>query len=188
MNRTTRSYHYAASFLLCVFVTAALAGETSLRRYQLPDNSNIQFNVPASWKDEVRRPPKNLPITIRFGPQTGGSFEVLVTPLWPRKSQAPPASAEKIRDVTQEAARRVKPQVIEKTIPIKELKGPAVSGYYFSVTDRAPKKGEYKFMTQGIIRIGEMLTTFTVLTNEGRESVVPEVLAMLKDARHNKAT
>jgi hypothetical protein len=188
MNQTARSYYYIASFLLCVFVTAALAGETSLRRYQLPDNSNIQFNVPVAWKDEVRRPPKNLPITIRFGPQTGGSFEVLLTPLWPRKSQAPQASAEKMRDLTHEAASKVKPKVVEKTIPIKELKGPAGSGYYFSVTDRAPKKGEYKFMTQGMIRIGEVLTTFTIFTNEGRESVVPEVLAMLKDARHGKAT
>jgi hypothetical protein len=187
MNQTIRSYRYVAYLLLCFFVTAATAEETSLRRYKLADHSSIQLNVPASWKDEVRQPPKGLPPTIWFGPQTGASFKVLLTPLWPRKKDVPPASADKIRQLVHQEARRVKPGVVEKTINIKELKGSSGIGYYFSVTDQAPKKGEYKYMTQGIIRIGEVLTTFTILTNEGQESIVSEALAMLKGAVHEKA-
>jgi hypothetical protein len=187
MNQNSRSYRYVAYLLLGFFVTAATAEETSLRRYPLADHSSIQLNVPASWKDEVRQPPKGLPPTIWFGPQTGASFKALVTPLWPRKKDVPPASADKIRQLVHQEARRVKPVAVEKTIAIKELKGSSSIGYYFSVTDRAPKKGEYKYMTQGIIRIGEVLTTFTILTNDGQESIVSEAIAMLKGAVHEKA-
>lgn len=49
-----------------------------------------------------------------------------------------------------------------------------------------PKPGEYKFMTQGIIRIWELMTAFTVLTNEGQEGIISNVLMMLKAANYNK--
>ena len=70
------------------------------------------------------------------------------------------------------------------TILIKELKGPSAIGYYFSVTERSPKPGEYKYMTQGMLRVGELVPTFTILTNDGAESVVADSLAMLQGAIH----
>jgi hypothetical protein len=53
---------------------------------------------------------------------------------------------------------------------------------YFSATDRAPKPGEYKFMTQGMLQVGELSVTFTILTNEGQELVIKQALDALKGA------
>ncbi|HEY7676568.1 MAG TPA: hypothetical protein VIG69_05830, partial [Candidatus Methylomirabilis sp.] len=73
------------------------------------------------------------------------------------------------------------------TIEVRELQGVAARGYYFSATDRAPKPGEYKFMTQGMLRVGSLLVTFTILTNDGQGNIVADALAMLRSARHVEA-
>ena len=65
-----------------------------------------------------------------------------------------------------------------------ELQGTAGKGFYFCATDRAPKPGEYKYLTQGTIRVGELLVTFTILTNDGQAGVVSGAMMMLKTARH----
>jgi len=48
-------------------------------------------------------------------------------------------------------------------------------GYYFSITDRAPsiKAGEYKYMTQGGVPVGDLLVMFTIFYNEKDSLDVP---------------
>jgi hypothetical protein len=57
-----------------------------------------------------------------------------------------------------------------------------VPGFYFAATDRAPKPDEYKFLTQGVVRVGELSVTFTILTNDGQDAVVKQALDALKGA------
>ena len=87
-----------------------------------------------------------------------------------------------VKKHVERAADGFKSQSIEKTIAINELKGPSAIGFYFSITDKSPKPSEYKYMTQGIARIGELTPTFTILSNEGAENVVTDSLTMLENA------
>jgi len=76
---------------------------------------------------------------------------------------------------------------VEQEIAVPELRGSSFESHYFSVMDRAPKPGEYKYMPQGIVRLGQVLTTFTLFRNEAPESLVAEALAMLKGAAPHQA-
>ena len=76
---------------------------------------------------------------------------------------------------------------MEGALPIQEFKGTEGRGFYFSATDRAPVPGEYKYLTQGIIRVGEIALAFTVLTNDGQEAVVKAALAVLQTAVHRSS-
>jgi hypothetical protein len=40
-------------------------------------------------------------------------------------------------------------------------------------------------MTQGVVGVGELGVTFTILTNEGQKQVVEQALAALKSAAHD---
>ena len=184
MNKTRGYFSYLMGLLLCFCASQVIAEETSVRRYQLPDHGSIQLNVPTSWKDELRQPPNRLPPTIVFKPSSGPAFGVLMTPIWPAKEGIPSASAEAIRQQVQQAAEHARSQAVEKTLEVLELKGLSGLGYYFSATDRAPKPGEYKYMTQGILKVSGLTVTFTILTNEGQDQVVQEALAMMKTAVH----
>jgi len=168
--------------LLSWWSVAVMAEEARVRSYPLPDHGKLQLKVPVSWKDELRQPPNRLPPTIAFKPGKGASFEVLLTTIWPARPDIPGASPEEIRRQVERAAEGAKSQAVEKVIEVKELKGASGVGYYFSATDRAPGPGEYKYMTQGMIRVGGLVAAFTILTNDGQTSIVTDAVAMIGSA------
>jgi len=181
MGRIFR-YVVVLSFLLVVCV--AYAEERETRSYPLPDYGNLQLKVPTSWQDKISQPSNRPFPTITFIPRSGTSFQILLTPMWATRPGAVMPGSMEIKQSVERAAGNAKSQSVEKELPIKELKGTSVAGYYFSATDRAPKPGEFKYMTQGMLRLGELVLTFTVLTNEGAETVIHDALIMLKEAMH----
>jgi hypothetical protein len=66
----------------------------------------------------------------------------------------------------------------------KCLSKPSGPGFYFSATDQAPRPGDYKFLTHGVLKAGGLAVSFTILTRDGQEQIVRDALAMLKTARH----
>jgi hypothetical protein len=183
----TRVTHLKNIALLgLLFASLATAGGTAPRHFALPDHGVFEITVPVDWQEQIRRPPNRLPPTIKFHPKAGSSFEVLMTPLWPIEGKAPPTDAATIRKEVKSAAARVSSQAVEKQIEVHELKGSNGTGYYFSATDKAPNPGEYKYMTQGILPVGRLVVTFTILTNDGRDSAVTQSLKALQSAANRK--
>lgn len=165
--------------------TPAVADKAAAARtYNLPGHGALQLQVPQAWRDILHQTSNELPPIILFTPTAGEAFKIAVTPLYPHSqgmAQPTPADMRKSVEMAVEEARK---QAVEKEIPIQELKGPSVTGYYFSVTDKSPKPGEYKYMTQGFFLAGGLAPTFTVLTNDGSENIVAEALVMLRNAVH----
>ncbi len=162
------------------------AGDTVPRQFSLPDHGVFEIAVPADWQDQVGRPPNNLPPTIKFRPKAGPAFEVLMTLLWPIQGKAPPTDAPTIRQEVEHTVDGVSSQAVEKHIDVHELKGSNGTGYYFSATDKAPAPGEYKYMTQGILPVGQLAVAFTILTNDGQELAVTQSLKALQNAANRK--
>ena len=51
-----------------------------------------------------------------------------------------------------------------------------------SMANAAPKVGEFKYLTQGIVCLGQINVAFTILTNDGQESVIKAALDALREA------
>ena len=174
---------FSSLVLLCLLSTAAVAaGELGIRSYPFPDRGRIQLNVPESWKDEIQQPANKMPPTITFRQKAGAPFEVVVAPIWPSEKDLPLTEEEGIRALVLQTAEVAQPEAVEEKIEIKKLDGLSGPGYYFSVTDRAPRPGEYKYMTKGMIRVGDLLVSFTILTNDNQRDIVTDAIAMLKSA------
>ncbi len=184
MTRGERASRFVLGLLVCVSAGSAIAEEATVRRYALPDHGSIQLRVPVSWKDEMRQPPDRLPPTIVLTPKSGAPFEVSLTAVWPPSKDASPPTADAVRQTVQRAADQAKSQAVEKTIAVKELQGASGPGYYFSATDRAPAPGEYKYLTHGMIRVGDLAATFTILTQDGQGNTVADALATMASATH----
>ena len=142
------------------------------------------MTVPPAWSDQVRQPPDRLPPTIVFAPELGSAFEVMVTPMWPSDKDSPVPSDREVRANIERSIENVRSQAVTSSIPVRELKRDAVRGYYFSVTDRAPKPGEFKFMTQGTVVCGRLVVAFTVLSNDVTGKVEKDAVAMIGSMRH----
>jgi len=178
--------------LLFSFATAAtaIAAEGEKKVFALPDNSKLELSIPAGWKDEVKASQASkanqgsAPSTVALTPREGAPFEVHVTPVARQRQGASADTAIKMRHSVQQAADKVKPTAMEQYLPVEQLSGAPGPGYYFSATDRAPKPGEFKYLTQGMLLVGDLVVAFSVLTNDRQEKVRDQALAMLKSASH----
>jgi hypothetical protein len=172
-----------ASYLGCLLLSlataaTAIAADGEKKAFALPDNSKLELTIPAGWKDE----PKEK--SVALSPRDGAPFQVVLTPLARQKPGASADTAIQMRHNVQQAADKVKPSALEPYLPVEPVSGAPGPGYYFSATDREPKPGEFKYLTQGMLLVGDVVVGFSILTNDGQEKAKNEALAMLKSASH----
>lgn len=177
-----RFARYALFGLLCLVLGSALAQTARARQFVLPGHGQLQLLVPDAWHADVHQPPGQLPPTVMLSPAGGAPFQVLVTPIWPLRAGATLPDLASILDEVAAAAKALAPQSVEKVLKVESLGDAGNPGYYFAATDSAPKPGEFKYLTQGIARVGDINLAFTVLTNDGQDAVVKVALDMLRRA------
>lgn len=182
MGRNTSVRWLLALFLCLAFAVSAHA-QSTVRRYQLPDHGKLALNVPDGWVDNVDQPEGGLPPTISLKQKSGKAFDVLITPIWP-VTAARRLTPAKVEEIVKGSANQAAPQAVERKIDIKPLQGTSGAGHYFFATDKAPAPGEHKFMTQGALTVGELLLTFTILTDDGQADIAKQALEIITTARH----
>lgn len=175
-------------FIVLLFLVAAshnvVANDTSIRSYTLFNKGSLQLIVPDSWRDKTEQQLTYLPPTITFTPLHGTSFHILISPMWAYREDINLPSLEETKQLIDIAAEHAKEQAVEGSISKHEFNSMENKGYYYSATDKAPKPGEYKYMTQGMLRIGELFCTFTILTNDNSIGISEDAVKMLSDAVH----
>jgi len=176
--------HVATGSALLLLSSFALAGETtSVRSYPLPGHGNLELKVPSAWKEAVSRPPGGLPPTIELSPAAGKEFNIQITPIWSPTGDPDLNRPEVIRALVEKMGRKQLDQAVETGIKLKEIKGPRAAGYAFTITDRAPAKGEWTYLTAGAAGVGELLLSFTILTNSLDSGELDRALRMIKESR-----
>lgn len=141
------------------------AGErtVSSRSYSTPNHGSLELAVTNIWKDSVAQPPRGLSPTITFSPPAGDEFQVLVTALWSATAEPGFNTPENVRVSVRRQGEKLLSQAAEKTLVLEELRGEEAVGYFYTLTDRAPKPGEYPYMSQGVMGVGDLLITFIIL-------------------------
>jgi hypothetical protein len=174
--------------LLLPALTLAADPVPPVRTYDLPGHGRLEISPPGAWKEEVGRPPGDLPPTIEFSPPAGNRFSVQITPLFSPAGDPDYNRPERIRPLLEEIGRKQLEASVEKEITLKEIKGPAAAGYYFTVTDRAPKTDEWTYLTAGAAGVGDLLVSFTILTNSLDSGELRQALRMIESCRQIKST
>ena len=182
MTRTKPIHCGALALLLLMSAQAARAQETVKKTYPVPDHGSIQFQIPVSWKDQIRQVAGKVPPTITWTEKSGAAFRILVAVGWQDTKTGPAMNDKELKKRVEIGLAGIQTQAVEKKIEIKEIKGSSARGYYFSATDRAPKKNEFKYLTQGIVRVGDLILPFSILTNDGQHTVVLAALGAISGA------
>jgi len=154
-------------------------------RVALPDRPALVIPLPVGWRGQVRRAVPDLPPTILLSSITEKNFTVMITPIWPRNTDAKPLTPEFLRAMVAAAAQNARAQAVEADLPVRDLPGQGLFGAYFSATDKAPKPGEYRNLTQGMVAIGELHVGFTILSNGDPAAVNGPALQMLQSLRRD---
>lgn len=168
-------------FAFCVVSVLVFPQASSPRIFAIPGYGQLLLQVPEAWKDELYQPANNRPPTVIITPMNTAPFKVMinVATVTPEVMQA--LDAETLRQMAESAAINATAHTLEKSLAVKELTGPALQGFYFSASEKAPRENDFLFMTQGIARLENMMLVFSIYTNAGQEAVVQAALEMLRE-------
>lgn len=150
--------------------------------YRIPGHGVLMLNVSKSWCDEMSQPPDEMPPTIIFNPKSKILSKIMITVFWITQEKVDYNRPEQIKSLIKSKGEDLLSQAVEKDLNIQELRGSSV-GYYFTLTDKAPKPGECKYLTQGGYGVGDLFLFFSIFTNEANSTVIQEALKMIADAR-----
>ncbi len=154
--------------------------------YRNPEYGTLTFRVPAEWESRLERDPDRKIETIVFTPPSGNSFMIMVSPLVLKGQKTDFKNQEIAKKQVEQLGSQLLPGAVEDRLDIREIKARYSTGYYYSLTDKAPKPGEWKYLVQGRVGVGVYLLHFTVLTNSANAKEISESLEMFRVADYKK--
>jgi hypothetical protein len=182
----TRSVFASISLAVVIGAGPSAAEEVGLRRFELPNRDTLELALPAGWVEHLEQPEGGGAPTIEIAVVEGGPRQVFVTPEWPDPLAKEIRELPTLRDAVRDMAERTQPQAVESYLEVRQLDGANGTGFYFAATDRNPGPAEFRFMNQGALQVGELTVWFTILSNEGQDTVAVEALSMLQAAVHRR--
>ncbi|NWG02090.1 MAG: hypothetical protein HXY44_04435 [Syntrophaceae bacterium] len=186
------TYRKETSLTLCVvfsltFFVASIAyagGAKIIKTYPIPEHGVLELNVPITWQDKAHIGQENMPPIIIFIPVKGDDFKILITVLWGKPGEQSFNNPEKIRMLVELEGHLILPRAVETKLVVQQMRGVHNVGYFFTLTDKAPKPGEFLYLTRGGMAVGPLLLSVTILYRvEGSESL-KEALTILREATH----
>jgi len=171
--------------LLTASITSAV-GQKAVRKYPIPEHGTLELNVPTPWKGEVHKTRENMPPTVIFNPSEGNDFQVMISVLWGKTGDQDFNSPDKARTFVQKDGQKLLPNTAEGKIVLQEIKGASHNGYFYSVTDKAPNPGEYRYMTRGAIGVGNLFLNFSILHRVRDSQAVRDALSILREAKQSQ--
>lgn len=159
---------------------AANTGD-QIRHYPLGNAGTLTLTLADGLTDEVRTTAIGAPPTIVISAADKHRCQALITPVWRFNTEVMIPDQAGIQKFVSGAASNALSEAVETTLPLTAMTGIGGAGYYFHATDKAPKPDEYKYMTQGMVRTGDIAIAFTVLSNDGGE---PDLASMLRLIAH----
>jgi hypothetical protein len=182
------AFAFAALLLLTRPVLSERPASAPLlpKSFDLGDFGSIEFSAPPEWdvKSQFDRlSDSTAGLTLKIDSEAAGRWSVLATALFNKKPHLR-KTTKQLRDDVSEYSKVLRGQVIESEILPQELRGKDSVGYYISVTDPKPKPGEFTNMVQGMLQSGEIMISFTVLSNGDRKEIEEVALRCIASARY----
>ena len=161
---------------------------STIQVYLVPNHGSLRLSIPVSWKVESSAIADPATLFLHIAPAKGKDFDVQLTAVWLNAANLARTNAESIKANTERTGNGVLLQAVEKTLTLQELRGTQSIGTYYSLTDRKPAPGDHKGLTQGSFLTGELLSAFTILSDNPDSSEVRQLLKMFSEATHVKAS
>jgi hypothetical protein len=148
--------------------------------YKAGGNRVMQVSMPAGWTDEAwATEGRSKLYDLKLSPADVRSGKVFVTFVIDWKEADSGDATHRARSLLEKAGQDSLKQAVETSLAIRQFKASSGTGFSYTLTDKAPKPGEFKYMTQGTCPVGSSLALFTVLTSEKDSSVVTNTIEMV---------
>lgn len=174
----------------CFFliVTSGLCDELiNHRSFKVPQHGKLILKVPTQWQQEIKPSIDDRPPTFIFSPQNDDEFKILITPFWSPNNNPNFNKDVAVRQYIDDELKEFMLRAVETQVSINEIKGIDTTGYYFLVTDKAPKPGEYPYAVRAKIGVGNLLLHVTILCREKNSKSISHIIQTLQTAHQENS-
>lgn len=162
---------------------------TVRKAIRVPGSGTLQFPIPDGWKVISATALTGEPIVVQLGPpqKTAPPFAVQIR--IQASSEAEIFSQKALRRSVKGVRDAMAVSATRRDLPVQELRGASLKGYYFSATDRrSTPAGGWRYMTYGSALLDDLVVTFSVYSNRSGEDQVPAMLDLMKRMTHEPPT
>lgn len=183
-GRQPQMQRIAPFLMLGIFL---LAHDTTLAEphvFSIGDANAIELDIPDAWSSTPQGSDADGGIAIRIVPSDDLPLVLFVTLLTPEEDIPDPMLS--MKSIVENTAARLQEVSEEANLALQELNGPYCKGFYVSSTDRTverPSMDDFKYIDQGLVKLGDLFMTFTVLTNMKDAPERGEALGIVRSAR-----
>jgi hypothetical protein len=178
----------AASALAAVVSIGGAAAQTPQpQAFEIPGHGGLRLDVPPRWRVDSRPLDKPPSVAVHLTPVEGDAFDIQISALWLDAKALGKTTAASMRENMRRAARALLGRAEERREMLLDLQGAQSVGCYFSLTDRNPGPGEFKYLTQGSFRTGEVEVAFTVLHRSAGAPELGRALRMFAESTYESS-
>jgi len=157
-----------------------------IQAYLVPNHGSLRLPMPDAWSVESRAMVDPATLFLHIAPSKGKAFDLQITAVWLNSANLEKTTAESIKANTERTGNGVLLQAVEKTLTLHDLHGSQTAGTYYTLANRKPGPGEFKHLTQGSFLTGEMLSAFTLHSDNPNSSEFKQLMKMMSDAAYVK--
>jgi hypothetical protein len=165
--------------LAVIFPAETRAEDWLQKSVKVAGGGTLEFQFPKSWGKKPDLDTVDGVTTVRFGPygpRTKPIFMVHVETI----TAVELVTSENIAQIAEVEVEDHKNIAAETDIPTNDIEGPNVAGQYFSITDRASKRGEFDYLTLAILRSGHLVVKVYFFSSDGAPDFGADAMQMMR--------
>lgn len=155
--------------------------------FEIPGYGEISMTVPRSWNYRFTKTDELNPPVITFyiaGENNEEIFQLNISMLWDDGYKRNVTSQNFIRSFVEKTGEAILALSDETDLLLDEISGTSGSGFLYNLTDSSASKGEYKYLTQGALSVGEVLLVFSLFSNDAESLLREATIKIVKSAKH----
>lgn len=164
-----------------------LVYQTESELFEIPGHGLLAIDVPKVWNYNFTTTGNNQPPIITFynlDKDKEEIYQLNLSVLWNDGFQRNILTAEYIHSLVEKTGNQALINSDQSELILKEIIGENGIGYWFNLSDSTAGPGEYKFLTQGALAIGEILLIFSLFCNDDGTILQETLLKMIMGAKH----
>ncbi len=183
IQQTSRNVLAFSLILATAWAGVSRADDWASKTYKVPGGGTLYLEYPLSWGKKPEFETFDEVADIRFGPFGPKSKPVLMVNLQSVKG----ADVQTDKDLTEIATVDVdalRASAFELDIPLNPISGDHVSGYYFTITDKESKYGEFDYLTMAVLGSGPLLTKVFFFSSDGAPDFSADAMRLMENLKY----
>ena len=155
--------------------------------FDIPGHGELILDVPRIWDYNFTITDEDTPPLLTFYNLDNNQAEIFqlnMSVLWEDGFNRTISSPQYIRSLVQQTGENTLTHSDQTELTLIEITGANGVGYLFDLTDSDANEGEYHYLTQGAIGVGNIVVVFSLFSNDKDAILREAMLNSLKSAQH----